>query len=332
MPMLVRVENLKKYFPVRRAGFFSRTKMLRAVDGVSFVIKRGEILGLVGESGSGKSTLGRVILRLIEPTAGKVYFEGRNLFELNRSEMKRLRRKMRMIFQNAFDSLNPRKTIYQILSRPYKLHAEKGESDVKDAIIDVLELCGLSPPEDFIYRYPHELSAGQRQRVAIARAIAVYPTFIVADEPTSQLDVSVQAQILNLLRELKEKLSLSMLFITHDLAVVRSVANNVAVMYLGKIVELANVVELFTEPLHPYAKGLLSATPIPDPRKARSRKRFLLTGEVPSPIDLPTGCRFHSRCPYKMEKCENIEPKLIQVEKNHFIACHLFGDGSYTRA
>jgi len=323
MSFLLKAANLKKYYPVGR--FFLKKLMLRAVDGVNLEINSGRIFALVGESGSGKTTLGKLLLRLIEPTSGSIFFDGTDITKLSSDKFKKVRRNMAMIFQNPFDSLNPRKTVFQIMRRPFELYKNKRTKfDIKAEVEKVLNMCGLSPAADFFDRYPHELSAGQRQRVVIARAVAVQPKFIVADEPTSQLDVSVQAQILNLLKELQEKLHVSMLFITHDLAIVRSIANDVSIMYLGKIVEVAEVTRLFMQPLHPYTQALLSATPIPNPRVARSRKRFLVVGEPPSPINPPKGCYFNDRCPYRMAKCMDVQPELNQIADNHSVACHLY--------
>ncbi|MFX0201934.1 MAG: ABC transporter ATP-binding protein [Candidatus Hodarchaeota archaeon] len=320
MSILIEVRKIKKYFPIG-AGLFRKPKsFVRAVDNVSFRIKRGETLGLVGESGCGKTTTGLLVLRLLELTAGDVYFEGRNISSLDNAKMKKLRTKMQIIFQDPFASLNPRQTVYQILSYPLRLHnVNRG---VNDRINEILVDVGLSPPEQFIKRYPHQLSGGQRQRVVIARAIELGPSFIVADEPISSLDLSIQAQILKLISDLKKGLKLSFLWISHDLSMVRFVSNRVAVMYAGKIMELADTSDLFAETLHPYTEALLSARPVPDPKATRSKRRIILIGEPPSLANLPSGCRFSPRCPQKMAVCSEVEPLLIEVEKNHFVACH----------
>jgi len=320
MSRLIEVNNLKKYFPLKE-GFLSRSsKIVHAVDDVSFFITKGETLGLVGESGCGKTTTGRVILRLIEPTSGHIFFQGKDILEYSKEEMQFLRRNLQIIFQDPFASLNPRKRVYQILRKSFRL-ADIPKDEIDSRIADLLEVVGLSPAEEYIDRFPHEFSGGQRQRIGIARALAPRPRFVVADEPVSALDLSVRGQILNLMKQLQEELSLTYLFITHDLAVVRSTCNRVAVMYLGKIVELSEVDELFEESLHPYTQAILAATPIPNPRSTRGRERIVLKGEVPSPINPPTGCRFHTRCPLRKEKCMQEEQELIDVGNNHLIAC-----------
>jgi len=318
---LVRVTNLTKYFPAKK-GLFKRRQFLKAVDDVSFEISKGDNLALVGESGCGKTTTARLILRILGPTAGSVYFAGKDLFNLSEEEMRLMRPQMQLVCQDPYASLNPRKTIGQILSKPFKLHTDLPKEEIEDKALHLLEIVGLSPPELFVDRHPHEFSGGQRQRICIARAIALNPSFVVADEPVSALDVSVRAQILNLLKDLQARLAATYLFITHDLAVVRSVCNRVAVMYLGKLVELGEVSTLFKAPLHPYTGALLSATPIPDPQRSRSRERLILHGDVPSPIDPPPGCRFHTRCPLAVEKCRLSEPQLTESE-GRLVACHL---------
>jgi oligopeptide transport system ATP-binding protein len=322
MSTLLEAKDLVKHFPIRGRLFMS-DEVVRAVDGVSLDIMEGEILGLVGESGCGKSTLGRLLLRLIEPTSGSVNFMGTDILELDREQMRVMRRSMQMIFQDSFASLNPRKTISHIVSQPFKIHDILGKEEVEDRTAKLLETVGLVPYDLFMDRYPHELSGGQKQRVGIARAIALNPKFILADEPVSALDMSIRGQILNLINKLKAEFDLTLLFITHDLTVIRSVCDRVAVMYLGKISEKATVEQLFDEPMHPYTQALLSATPEPDPRVTRNRERFILKGEVPSPVNPPTGCRFHTRFPYVMSKCSEVEPVLEETENGHFVACHL---------
>jgi len=319
---LVTVKNLKKYFPVEKGLFRRRRQSLKAVDDVSLGIGKGDNLALVGESGCGKTTTARLILRLLDPTSGSVYFAGKNVFNLSEEELRSLRPQMQLVSQDPYASLNPRKTIRQILSKPFRLHTDISSSEIEDRILRLLEIVGLSPPELFVDRHPHEFSGGQRQRICIARAIALDPPFIVADEPVSALDVSVRAQILNLLKDLQARLGITYLFITHDLAVVRSVSDRIAVMYLGKLVEVGVVSGLFKAPLHPYTEALLSATPIPDPERSRSKQRIILRGDVPSPIDPPPGCRFHTRCPLAVDECKVSEPVLHEVE-DRLVACHL---------
>jgi len=319
---LVEVKNLKKYFLVKKGLFRRKEQFVRAVDDVSFEISKGENLALVGESGCGKTTTARLVLRVLEPTSGSIIFGGKNLFSITEEEMRLIRPQMQLIFQDPYASLNPRKTIRQILSKPFKLHTDLAKEEIEDKVLHLLEIVGLDPPELYVDRHPHEFSGGQRQRICIARAIALNPSLVVADEPVSALDVSVRAQILNLLKDLQARLGITYLFITHDLAVVRSVSNRVAVMYLGRVVEVGEVSELFKNPLHPYTEALLSATPIPDPERSRSKERIVLRGDVPSPIDPPPGCRFHTRCPLAVEKCRQLEPQLVDV-KGRFVACHL---------
>jgi oligopeptide transport system ATP-binding protein len=294
---LLEVRDLKMYFPITRGIVFQRQiGAVKAVDGISMTIKRGETLGLVGESGCGKSTAGRAILQLYKPTAGEVIFNGRDLTKLNGSEMRRTRRDVQMIFQDPYASLNPRMTVGDIIGEPIKVHnLRKGTKAVRERVQELLQLVGLNPY--FINRYPHEFSGGQRQRIGIARALAVEPDFVVCDEPVSALDVSIQAQVINLLEDLQDQLGLTYLFIAHGLSVVKHISDRVAVMYLGRIVELADSVELYRQPLHPYTQALLSAVPIPDPMIEKKRQRIILQGDVPSPINPPPGCRFHTRCP-----------------------------------
>jgi len=314
---LLIVENLVKHFPVRR-GIFSRTVgSVRAVDGVSFQIRRGKTLSLVGESGSGKTTTGRAVLRLIEPTAGRILFDGLDVIRLDRRQMRALRKRMQVIFQDPYGSLNPRLTVYGMLSEILRVHRLVNRAQRRDRVYELLALVGL-PPES-ADRYPHEFSGGQRQRIGIARSLAVEPDLIVADEPVSALDVSIQAQILNLLEELQEKLSLTYLFIGHDLSVVRHISDTVAVMYLGRIVEIGSVDAVFGTPVHPYTKALLSAVPVADP--SLRKQRILLTGDVPSPIHPPSGCPFHPRCPDARPSCASVATPLVAAEPEHQVAC-----------
>ncbi len=309
---IVSVRNLVKYFPVDNSDDF-----VRAVDDVSFEIKSGETLGLVGESGCGKSTVGRCILRLYEATSGEVLFENRNIYELGKSEMQAVRREMQIIFQDPYASLNPRLSILSIISEPLKIHGIGNKTEQKDRVGELLKKVGLDP--NYMYRYPHEFSGGQRQRLGIARALALNPKLIIADEPVSALDVSVQAQVVNLLQDLQSEFGLTYLFISHGLAVVEHISTRVAVMYLGKIVEIATSTELYENPQHPYTKALLSAIPIPNPKI--KRERIILKGDVPTPINPPSGCRFRTRCPIASEECATIEPEMKEISNGHFAAC-----------
>ncbi len=317
---LLRVKNLKKYFPIR-GGLLSReVARVHAVDDVSFDIYPGETLGLVGESGCGKSTTGRSILRLIEPTSGEVWFGGKSVTRLDKRALRGLRKEMQIIFQDPYASLNPRMTVGAIIGEALVIHRlAKTKHEREERVVQLLEVVGLSP--DHLRRYPHEFSGGQRQRIGIARSLAVSPKFIVADEPVSALDVSIQAQIINLLEDLQKQFGLTYLFIAHDLSVVEHISTRVAVMYLGKIVELAPAKELYTNPKHPYTEALLSAVPIPDPTV--KRKRILLEGDVPSPIKPPSGCRFHTRCPIRVASCAVNEQVLKQISPGHWVACQV---------
>ena len=322
---LLRVRNVKKYFPISK-GFLSKSqKYLRAVDGVSFDVPKGGTLGIVGESGSGKTTLARIILRLIEPTSGAVYFKNQNIFMLNKNQMRRLRSQMQMIFQDPMASLNPRKTVKQTLEQVFKLHTSLSNEEIYDRIVNLLETLDLTPAELFLKRYPHELSGGQRQRVCIARAIALHPTLLIADEPVSALDVSVRGQIVNLLMRIYEEHAREMAYIiiSHDISLVNHMCKDILVMYLGRIVEKGEVSEVIRSPLHPYTQMLISAIPVPDPEVTRARKRMVITGEVPSPLNPPTGCHFHPRCPYATEKCRMEVPSEIKVGKRS-VFCHLY--------
>ena len=317
---LVEVSDLYKYFPIY-AGFLQRQiGNVRAVDGVDFTIAKGETLGLVGESGSGKTTIGRVILRLLKETKGRISFDGRDVTAMNHSDVRRLRREMQIIFQDPYASLNPRMTVGSIVGEPLKIHGIARGKAADDRVKELLQLVGLRPYS--ANRFPHEFSGGQRQRIGIARALAVDPKFIVCDEPVSALDVSIQAQVINLLEDLQEKLGLTYLFIAHDLSVVRHISTRVAVMYVGKIVELADRDALYQNPLHPYTQALLSAIPIPDPHVEQRRKRIVLTGDIPSPVDPPAGCRFHTRCPVAFDRCQVDVPAFNDYGGGHFAACH----------
>jgi len=321
--ILLRVENLVKYFPVHSSALFRRrAEVVHAVDDVSFVLQRGETLGLVGESGCGKSTTGRTILQLYRPTSGAVYLDGVDLVKLKGKELRMIRRKMQMIFQDPYASLNPRMTVGEIVSDPLLVYNEvRSRKEIDEEVRYLLGLVRLDP--SFTNRYPHEFSGGQRQRIGVARALALRPQLIICDEPISALDVSIQAQVVNLLIELQKKLNLTYLFIAHDLSMVRHVCNRVAVMYLGVIVELAASYELYHNPLHPYTQALLSSVPIPDPNVEEKRQRIILKGEIPSPVNPPSGCRFRTRCPIAQAVCAELKPEWREIRPDHFVACHL---------
>lgn len=315
------VKDLKMYFPIRRGVFQHTVGYVKAVDGVSFDVYQGETLGLVGESGCGKTTTGRAIIQLYEPTAGEVHFMGHDLTTTKKEELRHLRKNIQMIFQDPYASLNPRMTIAQIIGEPLTVHAMVPKDKVRDRVKELLQLVMLNPA--FIDRYPHEFSGGQRQRVGIARALALEPDLIICDEPISALDVSVQAQVINLLEELQDQFNLSYLFIAHDLSMVKHISDRIAVMYLGVIMELATSKELFKNPLHPYTKALMSAVPIPDPAVEENRQRIILEGDVPSPVNPPSGCRFRTRCPLAEEICAQEQPEWREISKGHFVACHM---------
>jgi peptide/nickel transport system ATP-binding protein len=323
--IILRVEDLKKWFPVRKGIFTSlfskRQEFVKAVDGVSFEIFEGEVFGLVGESGCGKTTVGKTILRVIEPTSGKVYFKGIDIFKLSKGEMRRLRRKMQLIYQDPFESLNPRMTIYNLVGEPLSVNKLVNSVDEKvERVVKALEDVELKPPEVFLDKFPHELSGGQRQRVAIARALVLQPEFIVADEPVSMLDVSIRAEILEIMLKLKEHYGISYLFITHDLALARHICDRIAIMYLGKIMELGDVEDVMKNPLHPYTKALLDA--VPD--IMGGKVKVSIKGFIPqSPINIPPGCRFHPRCLKAMDLCRREEPQLLKIGNRHYVACHL---------
>ena len=321
---LVGVENLRKHFPIMRGVFRRQAGSVRAVDGVDFEIRERETLGLVGESGCGKSTVGRVMLRLYDATTGRIVFRGEDIAGKRGKSLRRLRRRMQMVFQDPQDSLNPRMTVGSIVGEPLFEHGIARGRDLERRVDELLDAVGLSPR--FANRYPHEFSGGQRQRIGIARALALEPEFIVCDEPIAALDVSIQAQVVNLLQDLQERLGLTYLFISHDLAMVRHIADRVAVMYLGKIVELAPSERLYAEPLHPYTRALLSAAPVHDPEREERRERIILQGDVPSPADPPSGCRFRTRCPMATDECAAREPEWREMHPGHRVACHYAGD------
>ncbi|MDL2229457.1 dipeptide ABC transporter ATP-binding protein [Treponema sp. OttesenSCG-928-L16] len=319
---ILEVRDLHVHFPVMQGIIFKRkVNEVRAVDGVSFTVRNGETLGLVGESGCGKTTTGRAVLKLIDATAGSVCFDGRDITGLGKKEMRPLRRKMQMIFQDPYASLNPRQPVVDIIGDPIMEHKLASRPERQDRVRQLMEMVGLDPR--FMNRFPHEFSGGQRQRIGIARSLALEPRFIVCDEPIAALDVSIQAQVINLLQDLQEELGLSYLFIAHDLSVVRHISDRVIVMYLGKIVEIAEKEELFSRPLHPYSQVLLSAVPVPDPVKERAHKRILLKGEIPSPLNKPKGCPFSTRCSYVKDICKREDPPLQSVSADHEAACHL---------
>lgn len=320
--VILKVRNLKKHFPISSGIIFQRqVGAVRAVDDISFDVYKGETLGLVGESGCGKSTTGRTILQLYRPTAGSVVFEGKELTTMQGEELRKMRKRMQIIFQDPFASLNPRMTVGGIVGEPLRIHNIMPRKEQQEYVENLMQRVGLNPY--YINRYPHEFSGGQRQRIGIARALALQPTFIVADEPISALDVSIQAQVVNLMEELQDELNLTYLFIAHDLSMVRHICDRVAVMYLGKVVELAQTDELYENPLHPYTQSLLSAVPVPDPMVEEQRQRIILAGDVPSPASPPPGCNFNTRCPVRFGLCNQPpDPELIEVQPGHWVACH----------
>jgi len=315
---ILEVKNLKKYFPITGGIFKKQVNSVKAVDGLDFNVKRGETLGLVGESGCGKSTTGKVLLRLLDATEGEVKFEGKDIHQLEKTELRDLRKEMQMIFQDPYASLNPRMTVAEIVGEPLDIHDLAQGKEKEERVRELLDMVGLS--SKFAKRYPHEFSGGQRQRIGIARALAVDPQVIVCDEPVSALDVSIQAQVINLMEDLQDELGLTYIFIAHDLSVVRHISDRVAVMYLGKIVELADKDDLYDAPKHPYTKALLSAIPVPDPQI--EREKIILKGDVPSPINPPSGCTFHTRCPYAEDICKQEEPSFEEKGEDHLAACH----------
>ena len=319
---LLEVKNLKKYFDASSGLFGKNKKYVQAVDDVSFELKKGETLGLVGESGCGKSTTGRTIIKLYEPTEGQIIFKGQDISKLKKSEMLPFRKNMQMIFQDPYASLNTRMTVGDIIAEPLEIHGMATKAEMKDKVQQLLHDVGLNP--DHAARYPHEFSGGQRQRIGIARALAVEPDFIICDEPISALDVSIQAQVVNMLEDLQKNRGLTYLFIAHDLSMVKYISDRIGVMYLGKMVEMTFSDELYKNPLHPYTQAHLSAIPIPDPDIAKQSHRILLTGDVPSPIDPPSGCRFRTRCPKAMDICKEAEPQMKELAPGHFCACHLY--------
>jgi peptide/nickel transport system ATP-binding protein len=330
---IIRAEHLKKYFPVEK-GFLERLltssrRFVKAVDDVSFSINKGEVFTLVGESGCGKSTTGRLVVRLLEPTSGRVFFEQQNITAMNKGTFREYRRKLQIIFQDPYASLNPRMKVGQAVGHPLEIHHLEKSEGKRKRVLEILQRVGLTPPEQFVNLYPHQLSGGQRQRVAMARSLILNPEFIVADEPVSMIDVSLRTTIIDLMLELRKEFDLTYLFITHDLAIAKYISNRIAIMYLGKIVEMGDKSEIFSNPIHPYTQALMSSIPIPNPE--RKQKVIELKGEVSSAIDIPKGCRFNPRCPYADKKCKASEPELLPVKPEHFVACYRTQTGSMYR-
>jgi len=318
---LISIRNLKKYFPIKKGLFGGNKEYVKAVDDLSFDIHKGETFGLVGESGCGKSTTGRSIVRLHDITSGNIFFDGTDIGSLQEKDLRSYRKRMQMIFQDPYASLNPTKNVFELISEPINIHGKLPANERKEIILDLLVKVGLK--EEHLFRYPHEFSGGQRQRVSIARSLSVNPEFILCDEPISALDVSVQAQVVNMLEDIQEEIGITYLFIAHDLSMVRHLSDRIGVMYLGNMFEVATSHDLYTNPSHPYTKALLSSIPEPDPTKA-ARERIILEGEVPSPLNSPSGCKFRTRCQYAFDKCAEIVPPMVEIEKDHHVACHLF--------
>lgn len=319
---LIEVKNLKKYFPLKSSMFGKSKQVVKAVDDVSFHIYKGETFGLVGESGCGKSTLGRTLNRLYDPTDGEILFDGKDIANLKSKELQPYRKRMQMIFQDPYSSLNPYMNVEEIIDEPLEIHTSLSKDERREVIIAMLEKVGLKKED--LEKFPHEFSGGQRQRIGIARALAINPDFILCDEAISALDVSIQAQVINMLEDLQNEMNLTYLFVAHDLSMVRHISDRIGVMYLGKMVEISKSDELYDQPLHPYTQALLSAIPIPDPIKAQNSKREIIKGELPSPIEMETGCRFRTRCPFAKPICAEVDPELREVDSEHFVACHLY--------
>lgn len=317
---LLDVRNLKVQFPLNSGLFGMQKQFLKAVDDISFQIREGETMGIVGESGCGKSTVGNTIIKLIEPAAGEIYFAGQNITKMSQHEFEKIRPQMQMVFQDPYSSLNPRKKVFDIIAEPYHVQTKLSKAEIKERVLEMMSLVGLDA--SYADRYPHEFSGGQRQRIGIARALALHPKLIICDEPVSALDVSIQAQILNLLKELQEKLGLTYIFIAHGLPTVQYISDRIAVMYLGKMMEIAEVDELFAHTMHPYTEGLLASIPIPDPEQRDIDEKPVLEGDLPNPLNLPKGCKFCSRCRYAKDICREQEPELREVTKGHFVCCH----------
>lgn len=319
---LIEIKNLKKYFPVRSTFGVNKKQYVKAVDSINFYIKKGETFGLVGESGCGKSTLGRTITRLYDVTDGEIIFDGKNIEKLNKKELQPYHKRMQIIFQDPYSSLNPYMNVSEIIDEPMSIHSKLSKVERSEKIEYLLEKVGMKKSD--MEKFPHEFSGGQRQRIGIARALSIDPEFVLCDEPISALDVSIQAQVVNMLEDLQNDMGLTYLFVAHDLSMVKHISNRIGVMYLGKIVEISESIELYKNPLHPYTKALLSSIPVPDPKKAGVSLNNLIKGELPSPVDVPTGCRFRTRCPYATDICSQKEPEMKEIDKGHLVACHLY--------